>query len=342
MKLNIIYGPPCSGKSTYVKKNIKDNQIVYDYDEIARAITYGTHHAIERGAIHQYVIDYRLSFLKRLKIDEELEEAWLITSYPTDEFKGFVEGIDVKYKKMDASLEECLKRLEKDESRIEKEEWAERIKDWFEKHEKEVKSMPLKPGERQYRNLVELIPARADVEEYKVEGYATTFTPYLLWEYDGVKYYEEIDSRAFDDADMSDVIMQYDHNGKVFARTSNGSLNISIDERGLFVSADLSKSAAAREMHEEIKAGLVTKMSWAFTVAEESYNSETRTRKILKVKKVYDVSAVSIPANDGTEISARSFLDGVIEKEKQELLERALAVAIRELEIERGLNTNGN
>jgi len=328
MKLNVVYGPPCSGKSTYVREKIKEGQIVYDYDEIARAITYGTHPAIERGNIHQYIIDYRLSFLKRLKIDEELKEAWLITSYPTEEFKSFVEGLDVKYKKMDVSLEECLERLEKDESRAEKEQWSERIKDWFDKHGEEVKRMPLKPKEREYRNLFEMNPVEEKEQEYRVEGYATTFTPYLLWEYDGVKYYEEIDSRAFDEADMSDVIMQYDHEGKVLARTSNGSLVIKTDDRGLFISADLSKSTAAREMHEEIKAALVTKMSWAFTVAEESYNSETRTRKILKVKKVYDVSAVSIPANDGTEISARSFLDGVIEKEKQELLERTKQIEI--------------
>ena len=96
----------------------------------------------------------------------------------------------------------------------------------------------------------------------------------------------------------------------------------SLDDHGFFIAADLSKSAAAKEMYGEIDEGLVTKMSWAFTISEESYNAETRTRTILKVKKVYDVSAVSIPANDGTEISARSYLDGVIEAEKQEKLER--------------------
>lgn len=66
-------------------------------------------------------------------------------------------------------------------------------------------------------------------------------------------------------------------------------------------------------------------MSWAFTVADEEYDRKTKTRTITRIKKIYDVSAVSIPANDGTEISARSFLDGVIEREKQEL--RALEVA---------------
>lgn len=137
-----------------------------------------------------------------------------------------------------------------------------------------------------------------------------------------MKYYEVIDRHALDGADMSDVIMQYDHEGKVLARKSNGTLIVEPDDNGLFVCADLGKSQASKEMFEEIESGLVTRMSWAFVVTEESYDRETRTRRILKIKKVYDVSAVSIPANDDTEISARSYFDGVIEMEKQEMLER--------------------
>lgn len=159
--------------------------------------------------------------------------------------------------------------------------------------------------------------------DYYVEGFATTFNkPYLLYELDGVKYYEEIDRHALDEADLSDVIMQYDHQGKVLARLSNGTLGLEPTEKGLFIYADLSKSQAAKELYEEIKNGLVTKMSWAFTVAEDEYDRETRTRTITKIKKVYDVSAVSIPANGDTEISARSWLDGVIERERREALER--------------------
>lgn len=158
--------------------------------------------------------------------------------------------------------------------------------------------------------------------EYYVEGLATTFDqPYELWEWDGIKYFEQVDRHALDEADMTDVIMQYDHHGKVFARQSNNTLGIEPTDKGLFIYADLSKSKGAKELYEEIEAGLITRMSWAFTVLEESYNKDTRTRTILKVKKVYDVSAVSIPANDDTNISARSYFDGVIEVEKQEMLE---------------------
>lgn len=158
--------------------------------------------------------------------------------------------------------------------------------------------------------------------DYYVEGYATTFDdPYVLWEYDGVQYKEVIDRHALDGADLSDVIMQYDHGGRVFARTGkSNTLLIEPQEHGLFVAADLSKTEQARSMHEDIAAGLVTKMSWAFTVQEDSYDRESHTRRILKIRKVYDVSAVSAPANPSTNISARSWIDGVIETEKAERL----------------------
>ena len=163
---------------------------------------------------------------------------------------------------------------------------------------------------------------RFDTDFY-VEGFATTFdTPYLLYEYDGVQYFEVVDRNALAGADLSDVIMQYDHAGKVLARLSNKTLGVEVTESGLFVFADLSKSRAAQDMFEEIKNELVTKMSWAFRVTEDSYDRDTRTRTILKVAKVYDVSVVSIPANADTDISARSYFDGVIEREQQERLER--------------------
>lgn len=183
-----------------------------------------------------------------------------------------------------------------------------------------------KVNSREYRNLSILQPVinekRIDTEFY-VEGLATTFNrPYELYEQDGIKYYEQVDRHALAEADLTDVIMQYDHGGRVLARNSNGTLGIEPNEEGLFIFADLGKSKASKEMFQEIDSGLVTRMSWAFTVAEDSYDRDTRTRTILKVRKVYDVSAVSIPANNDTLISARTYFNGVIEEEQQELLER--------------------
>ena len=184
--------------------------------------------------------------------------------------------------------------------------------------------MPARPNERLYRMLSAPLAPIGAVEhrdkriesDYYVEGYASTFNdPYVLWHdpWNDVDCTEIIDPGAFRDADMSDVIMQYDHTGHVYARMTNGTLIVEPDEHGLFVAADLGRASSSRAMYEEIESGLCTRMSWAFTVAEDSYDRETHTTRILRVKKVYDVSAVSLPADPNTEISARA-LNGEIER----------------------------
>lgn len=189
--------------------------------------------------------------------------------------------------------------------------------------------MPIKK-EREYRALAAPLTAGAAAKriqtDYYVEGYATTFdAPYLLYEFeDGTKIYERIDAHALDGADMGDVIMQYDHAGRVFARQSNKTLILVPDHKGLLVAADLGRTDLARGLYQDIEAGMINKMSWGFTVAEESYDRQTHTRTIIRIKKVYDVSAVSIPANSGTEISARAFADRSYEQERQELLQRRI------------------
>lgn len=200
--------------------------------------------------------------------------------------------------------------------------------------------MPIKHDSRQYRSMaIPMLPAQQKriESDYYVEGYATTFNqPYLLFKMDGVEYYEQIDRGALDGADMSDVILRYDHEGKVLARQRNNTLIVEADNTGLFTAADLSKSEAARGMHEEIKSGLIDRMSWAFTVQEESYDKENHLITIRKIKKVYDVAPVSIPANDATSISARSRVNGVIDQEAQELRKRQQRILAMELKIALG------
>jgi hypothetical protein len=155
--------------------------------------------------------------------------------------------------------------------------------------------------------------------ELIAEGYAAKFnSPTVLFEVDGVEYREVIDPGAFNGADMSDVIFNYDHAGKVLARNSNGTLDLTTDNVGLHIKARLHGTKEGRELHEEIDGGYVTKMSFRFTVAEERYDRASRTRTIVRFKKIYDVSAVSIPAYDDTSISARSFFETEAEKERQE------------------------
>ena len=169
--------------------------------------------------------------------------------------------------------------------------------------------MTLKDG-REYRSLQDfaLVPREEGSEEYRVKGTAVVFnTPTVLYECDGVKYCEIIDRHAFDGCDLSDVIFNYNHGGKVVARLRNKTLALHVTERGLEVEADLSGTQAGRELYEEIDGGYIDKMSFSFSVREAKYDSVTHTRTITRVKKLYDVSAVDIPAYEETSISARSF-----------------------------------
>ena len=193
--------------------------------------------------------------------------------------------------------------------------------------------MPVKTNERIYRSMQPVsIPSEMQQTKrldsnYYVEGYATTFNePYLLFNWDGVDYYEQIDKKAFDEADMSDVIMQYNHEGRVYARNGNGTLGMEVDDHGLFIYADLSKTERAKDLYADIAAGMINEMSWAFTEWERSFDKQTNTWTVRKVRKVYDVSAVSRGANPATEISARSLLDGVIQQQERESLKRRMQI----------------
>lgn len=153
---------------------------------------------------------------------------------------------------------------------------------------------------------------RIESDRY-VDGYAALYEPYVLYyDWDNNPVYERFEPGCFDECDMSDIIMQYDHEGKVLARNSNGSLVVEADDTGLFFAADLSRTEAARNLYDEVKAGMVTKMSWRFRCGNYYFDKDTRTIVHLSVKKIYDVSAVSIPANDDTEINARAWADGEI------------------------------
>ena len=188
--------------------------------------------------------------------------------------------------------------------------------------------MPVKINEREYRKIDALMETRTEEDgRMIVEGYATTFNqPYELMRMKDMIVNEQVDANAFAETDMSDVIMQYDHQGRVFARVKNGTLALTPDEHGLRIRADLSGTEIGRQLFEEINGGYTNKMSFGFTVAGEnrkrSKDAEGNMillRTITKIGKLFDVSAVSMPANDATEISARSIGDGLIAEAEKEI-----------------------
>lgn len=186
--------------------------------------------------------------------------------------------------------------------------------------------MPMK-NDREYRSFQLNI---AEGEEKVVRGYATTFNnEYTLYEDEDYVIREVVDPSAFDGTDMEDVILQFNHEGRVFARISNGTLELNVDEEGLAIEADLGGTEIGRNLYEEIAGGYTNKMSMGFKVdrtadvwtREMTDGKTVEVRRINRILKLYDVSAVSIPANDATSISVRTLVDGEIEKLRAERLE---------------------
>lgn len=189
--------------------------------------------------------------------------------------------------------------------------------------------MPIKP-EREYRSLELRVSEQGEEKNYVVDGYATTFDePYELYRDGKYIVMEKVDRHAFEDTYMDDVIFQYDHSGMVYARTRNKTLRLEENDHGLKVTADLGSTEASRGVWDAIDKGLIDRMSFAFTVTGDSYEEEEQengdiilTRTIKKIGRLYDVSAVSFPANEGTSISARTkeLCDGEIAKFEAERL----------------------
>lgn len=345
MAIHVVIGPPCAGKSTYVQENRKDKDVVVDYDLIAQALG-GTEPHDSKGAIRTCAISAR-DRVTDLCIERDFD-SWIIRTELGQEDMEFFRLAGAEVIEVDPGEDECIARAKADGR---PDDCIEAIHAWYAKHgEDKERTMPAKPNEREYRMMAMPLTAFCDVEQDEdgeeryanrfnspkfVEGYATTFNdPYILWEdrESGWKYVEIIDRNAFDEADMDDVIFLYDHEGRVYARNRNNTLYLEPDEHGLYVAADLSRTTLAGEMYEDISTGMVTKMSWAFTVAEEDVEDDelnkTTVFTIRKAKKVFDVSCVSRPADPNTEISARRVIDGVIEERKL----REAQQAKRELE----------
>lgn len=329
MAIRVVTGPPCAGKSTYVSENRMDKDVVVDYDIIAQALGNTVPHD-SKGAIRTCAVSAR-DLVTDLCVERDFD-SWIIRhELDADEHTMF-EMAGAEFVEIDPGEDVCLARAEADGR---PEDCIDAIRAWYAKHGKDKeRNMPAKPQEREYRMMAMPLTVFDDIEESEdgekryanrfnspkyVEGYATTFEdPYVLWESeDGWKYVEVIDRNAFEGADMTDVIFQIDHEGPVLARTSNNLIYLEPTDHGLFTAIDLSRTQRGEWAYEDIQSGNYSQMSWAFTIADEQVDVDELncvvTTRIKRVKKVYDVSAVSRPADPNTSISARRVIDGAIE-----------------------------
>lgn len=155
-----------------------------------------------------------------------------------------------------------------------------------------------------------------DDDRMIVEGYAVVYDVPATH-----GYTEIIDRNAFNGCDMSDVCLKYNHedNLLIMARTRNNSLQLITDDRGLKIRAELIDTTQNRDIYKMVQAGLLDKMSFAFTVSEEEWDYDTDTRRILGIDKLYDVSIVDVPFYDSTEVYARNWQENKQEHEKRKL-----------------------
>lgn len=159
------------------------------------------------------------------------------------------------------------------------------------------------------------VPQNTEESRQTIEGYATIFdAATCLYSFNGVDYWEVVDAGAFDGADLSNVVLRYNHsdNFSILARTSNDTLRLSIDERGLHIEADIAETSQGKDIYELIKRKDVNKMSYGYIVDKDYIEKVSDTkyvRHIAKIRKVVDVSVVDLPAYDATDVDImkRSF-----------------------------------
>ena len=180
--------------------------------------------------------------------------------------------------------------------------------------------MSITPDTREYRSFELRSKTENETDDSMIlEGRAVVFnSPEVMFtDEDGIEYKEQVDRDAFKDAQMSDVILNMNHEGQALARTRNNTLQLELSEDGLEVTADMSKSRASRDAYEAVQNGLLDRMSFAFTVAEDEYDAKTHTRTIRKIDRLFDVSLVNFPAYEATSVSARSYFGAKAEAEHQ-------------------------
>ncbi|SPF50952.1 Phage prohead protease HK97 family protein (fragment) [Candidatus Desulfosporosinus infrequens] len=131
--------------------------------------------------------------------------------------------------------------------------------------------------------------------------------------------------------DLSNVVLKYNHSEHVppLASTKAGTLDLTIDDTGLGVTARMANTTQANDIHELVRTGHLDKMSFAFTVAKDAFDPKTNTRTISSFDKIYDVSIVDFPAYEKTTVSVRSYIKAQqeLEARRTQILEQEEAKA---------------
>jgi len=148
---------------------------------------------------------------------------------------------------------------------------------------------------------------RAMPESRTIVGTATVFNS----SYDMGWYDEEMTSDAFDDADMNDVVALFNHDANmVLARTKSGTLKLKVTGNAMEYEFEAPNTTLGNDLLEMVKRGDVYQSSFAFSVEAEDWQEREgmKPKRVIRgIKKVYDVSPVTYPANPDTMVAKRSY-----------------------------------
>lgn len=312
MNIEVVYGCPCSGKSTYVQQNAKENDIVYDYDKLLTALSVNENHSEIKQPGHGIVLKIRETILRELKKDSDINTFYLITRWPTDYVKTMLKGFDVKYHYVETTKKDCLDRLENDERRKNKNAWKEIIETWFKEYGGEKRSTyhmkEKRIAEIRAETRATTSPAGGD-NSLLIVGMPIVFDQPTIINDPAGSYTEIIRRGALDDCDLSDTRLLYNHDlSKIPLAKTPKTMQFKLDPAGLTMSATLPDTEEARSVHTAVKRGDLSGMSFAFKVPAggDRYDPATNTREILKIEKVYEVSILPFPAYPTTSVEART------------------------------------
>lgn len=300
MKTTVVWGPPASGKSSYIDANASDNALIWDFDRVMRVLSGKKLYSRNENLVG-LVADLRSWIVERVA-KSGVDEAWFSATWVNDEFRDAFKDLSPDYHLMDITKEECLKRLEQDDERVDvAEELKGVIDSWYETYKRGAAM-----GEMERRFITVEMRAKDDMV---VEGRAIVYDSET-----DLGYFRETIARGASTEALKtcDAFLLFNHDpNQPLARIKNGTLSASEDDKGVTIVADLSKSSLGPGIYTNVKSGLIDKMSFAFNIEEEKWvhsddKTKTDLRIITKLRTIYDFSPVTYPAYQSTELQARS------------------------------------
>lgn len=310
--IKVIYGAPCSGKSTYISNHADPSDLIYDYDALRSVISTEPKYSSRKTKHQKTLLDIRSTMIK-----DHDGLLWIQTTWPSEQLCELLPD-SAEFARMEATREECLERLEADDRREDKEYYKDLINKWFDDHgdqeferckamNKDAKlRMSNYSDERFVRTRPEDFKTRDDSGNPIIEGYFAVFNSnYELW--DGAT--ESIAPGAFDSSIAGDIRALINHDTTlVIGRTTNGTLELKVDSRGLWGRILINpKDQDAMNIHARVERGDVTQCSFGFYIRSEDteYLPDGSIHWTLTDVELFEVSCCTFPAYEETSISAR-------------------------------------